>query len=98
MLSEFVDWANQLGAVSRHKGVGVTVTIGEVSSNPSARLDIDAAGRIGRVTFWESGQYHAEVLAVDSGEMLYSKHGVTVLGEPLTECFQPFLQQFGISE
>jgi len=97
VLSEFVSWAKEFGAASHQEAARVTVTIGEASSNPSARMDIDTADKIGRVTFWQSGDFYAEILACDSGEMLYSNHGVSVPEKPFAECFQPFLLKLGVS-
>lgn len=97
MLSEFLSWAKLLSAAAHQEGVRVTVTIGETSSNPSARMDIDTADKIGRITFWESGDFHAEIIAYDSGELLYSNHGVAMPEESLTERFQPFLRELGAS-
>ena len=97
MLSAFVSWARDLEVAASRQGRQVTVTVGAATSNSSARLDVDTPGAVGRVTFWESGDYHAEILDYDSGELLYSKHAVAVAGEPLSECFRPFLEKLGIT-
>jgi len=94
MLSEFVNWANQLGTAFEQDAARIKVTLGEVGSNTSARLDIDTADKIGRITFWESGDFHAEILAYDSGELLYSSHGGAMDAGSLTQCFDRFFSYF----
>ncbi|MFC4311214.1 hypothetical protein ACFPN2_19100 [Steroidobacter flavus] len=97
VLIAFVNWANGLAAVTNQTTLEVTVTLCEPTPHPSARADIDTPGKVARITFWASRSYHAEILASDSGEVLYSKYGSAEADESLTAVFRPFLEQLGLS-
>ena len=75
MLNKFVDWANEIASRSAEKGFVAQVTESEMSDNPSARLDIDTPTKIARITCWESGDYDAEVIRIETERTIFSSHG-----------------------
>jgi hypothetical protein len=75
MLNKFIDWATKIANKSAGKDAVAWVTESEISSNPSARLDIDTSAAVARITCWESGDYDAEIIHLESGRTIFSIHG-----------------------
>lgn len=75
MLNAFIDWANQFENTTIGKYSTAKVTASEMSDNPSVRLDIDTPTSVARITFWESGDYDAEVIHIETERTIYSIHG-----------------------
>ena len=75
MLSSFLEWARQVVAGQGANGVEAHVTDGIASDNSSARLDIDTPTSVARVTCWESGDYDAEIIDLETERTLLSSHG-----------------------
>lgn len=87
MLQFFIAWAQSIP--------NAQVTIGRLTNNPSARVDFDSAEASGRITCWKTGDYHAEVLDVVSGDTIYSHLGNLEADTQLAERFLPFMQAMG---
>ena len=75
MLNKFIEWANKFAAESSERGVVAKITESEMSDNPSARLDIDTPTKVARITFWESGDYFAEILNNKTGQSMFLSRG-----------------------
>lgn len=84
MLQLFLAWAQSIP--------NAQVTVAEPSTTPSARVDLDSPEAVGRVTCWEAGDFHAEVLDAVSGETIYSHHGHLESSALPVEEFLPFMQ------
>lgn len=97
MLNSFLEWARQVEARQGAKGLDSRVTEGSSSDNPSARLDIDTPTTVARITCWESGDYDAEVIDIETERTLYSSHGVFQEGRAVAEQVSPFLEALGIT-
>ena len=75
MLNKFIEWANKFAAESSGRCFVAQITESEMSNNPSARLDIDTPTKVARITFWESGDYFAEILNNKTGQSMFLSHG-----------------------
>ncbi|TBR40597.1 hypothetical protein EYV96_10710 [Dyella terrae] len=62
------------------------------SSNPSAYVDIDAPNVVARITFWNSGDYHAEVLSKGTGDNIYASLGHFESNVSLDDEFAEFFE------
>jgi hypothetical protein len=74
MLNTFHYWAQETIS-GLPAGVVAHLTPGAASGNTAARIDFDAAVRMGRITCWDSGNFHAEILDTESGQNLLNRHG-----------------------
>lgn len=97
MLSSFISWARQVEISPVGVEVGARVTESEMSDNPSARLDIDTPTIVARITCWESGDYDAEAIDLETERTLYSSHGTFQMGQNLFEEFRAFFEAVGIA-
>jgi hypothetical protein len=96
MLNKFLAWARDTEA-ALPPGVHAELTVGEKSANSAARLDVDTSSASGRVTCWESGTFHAEVLDLDTGKDLFSVSGAFCSPETLATQLQEFLAILGVT-
>ncbi|MHA4868515.1 immunity protein TriTu family protein [Duganella sp. PWIR1] len=96
MLNIFCLWAQQTIA-ALPAGVKAQLTLGVESENSSARLDFDAPARLARVTCWNSGNFHLEILDVESGRDVLDQHGKIDSSTALNRSFQSFLDALGIA-
>ncbi|MES2076772.1 MAG: hypothetical protein V4462_14250 [Pseudomonadota bacterium] len=94
MLDIFFSWTKNAKALLP-TGVQTELTVGKVSSNPSARLDLDAPTGMGRVTCWESGDFCAEILDPDSGRDVFAQSGEFNSIEALERQLTGFLATLG---
>lgn len=97
MLNSFVGWARQIEGGQVAKSVEARVTESQMSDNPSARLDIDTPTTVARITCWQSGDYEAEVIDLETERTLYSTHGTLYEGQILSEQFAPFFKTLGVT-
>ena len=74
MLNTFHYWAEET-IPGLPVGVEAYFTPGTASKNTAARIDFDAPVRMGRITCWDSGNFHAEILDTQSGQNLLDRHG-----------------------
>lgn len=74
MLNAFCKWAKAAIATLADIGVEAELTVGNASSNQSARLDVQTPSAVARITFWESGDGHLEAIDLESERLLYSRH------------------------
>lgn len=88
MLQQFLVWAKSVP--------GAKVTVAAPSDNPSARVDVDSPNACGRVTCWETGDYHAEVLDAESGRTIYSHGGMLNSANPIHVQLLPFTRAMGL--
>ena len=97
MLSSFLAWARQVEASHVNLNmVDARVILGSSSENRSARLDIDMPMTVARITCWESGDFDAEVIDLESERTLHSSHGVFVEGQTIAQQVSPFFEALGI--
>jgi hypothetical protein len=92
VLQKFISWAESIVANKTPEFLEASVTISEPSGNRSARLDIDTKNEVARITFWESGDYCAEILDVESESNTYIENGLLRSGESLPEKLRPFFK------
>lgn len=88
MLSEFNSWAKSVP--------NAQVTTAAPSDSVSVRIDVDSPSAIGRVTCWETGDYHAEVLDAESGRSIYFHNGMLNSVDQMQVQFLPFIQAMGL--
>lgn len=96
MLSSFLAWARQVQANRGLKKIEVLLTEGPKSDNPSARLDIDTPTSVARITCWESGDYDAEVIDIETERTIYSSHGVLDARQAIAQQVSAFLEALEI--
>lgn len=87
MLQQFIAWAQAIP--------NAQVTMAVPSDNRSARVDVDLPRAMGRVTCWETGDYHAEVLDIETCGTIYSDNGTLDSATPMQQKFVPFLKAMG---
>lgn len=73
MLNSFLDWGSKKRVELVRNGFNVLLVSGEVTSNPSARLDIDSDKAVARITAWDSGDVDLEVINIETEVTTYSK-------------------------
>ena len=88
MLQQFLAWAKSIP--------NAQVTAAVPSDILSARVDVDSPSAYGRVTCWETGDYHAEVLDVESGCQIYSHDGMLNSASPIHVQLIPFMRAMGL--
>lgn len=93
VLDTFCHWAQQVVA-ALPKGVGARLTLNPPSENSSALLDLDTPAYMGRVTCWNSGDFHWQILDMRSGRDLVDRHGKFELATTVDTSLQPFLYAF----
>ena len=96
MLKDFMDFASFIVSTQRSSTVEAHITEGQPSDNRSARLDVTTLAIMARITYWESGEYYAEAIAINSEQQIYSDNGRLKANEILSERFAPFLELIGI--
>lgn len=96
MLNYFIEWANSVTVGQFAEAMEARITLGEASNNRSARLDIDTPKAIARITYWESGDYDAEIIDLESEGQLYARRGMHQAGEPLSQQFRAFFEVLGV--
>ncbi len=67
-----------------------------MSDNCSARFDIDTPFALGRVTFWETGAYHAQSIDLVTERTIYEHHGTAQDSETIPLCFIELLKSLGV--
>lgn len=97
MLRGFLDWAREALFKSKPQSIEARITESEASGSPSARLDVDTPAAVARITFWESGDYVAEVIDLETGRTLFSDHGQCRDGAVFSKQFAPFLKSLDIT-
>jgi hypothetical protein len=86
MFKEFINWGE---TVSCDSSTRVSLHIGEECDNRSAYIDFDKDEVIGRITCWDSGDYHSEIILIETERVLFSKSG-SVKNESFDICFKDF--------
>ncbi|WP_307590745.1 immunity protein TriTu family protein [Variovorax boronicumulans] len=99
MLDRFIGWAHAVQAAQTraHENVEARLTESEPSANPSARLDVDTPTAVGRITCWDSGDYDAEAIDLQTERSLYTDRGTLREGEEMSKKFSPFFKALGIA-
>lgn len=88
MLQQFLAWAKSIP--------NAQLTTAVPSDNLSSRIDVDSSSASGRVTCWETGDYHAEVLDAESGRPIYVHNGTLNSADQMHVQFLPFMQSMGL--
>lgn len=96
MLDTFYLWAQQIMA-ALPAGIQAELTLGAEANNRSACLDLDAPERMGRLTCWDSGNFHLEILDMRSGREVLEQHGKADSPAALDSSFASFLTQLGVT-
>lgn len=97
MLDKFIFWVNQIQDLSFGADIQFQLTESEYSSNPSARLDIDTPSMIARVTCWNSGDYNAEIIDIETERTIFSFNGSFEHPEKISLELSTFFELIGIS-
>ena len=90
MLDTFIDWAKSVVDSQASGEMRASITVSEVSDNRSARLDLDTPTAVARITYWEDGNYDAEIIALASEKQIYARRGTVQTEEPLSQQFNHF--------
>lgn len=74
MLNRFIGWAHSVETVQTklHGDIEMQLTESDPSDNRSVRLDVDTPTAVGRITCWESGDYDAEAIDLQTERALYT--------------------------
>lgn len=99
MLNRFIGWAHAVEAAQAkvHEDIEARLTESDPSDNRSARLDVDTPTAVGRITCWESGDYDAEAIDLQTERALYTDRGILREGEEISKTFSPFFEALGIA-
>jgi hypothetical protein len=90
MLNHFIGWAKKLPEILPPY-VRSELTVGQETDNSAAILDLETGAVLGRLTCWDSGQFHAEAMDADSERQLLSLHGEFATIESLVVQLREFL-------
>jgi hypothetical protein len=96
MLNLFIDWAKAFEESDVGKKADARLKIGELPFKRFAHLDVDSASASGRIGFWETGEYVAQIVALDGGKSLYDSTGVLTEKLIETKHFADFFAVLGI--
>src|SRR5471032_3357862 len=94
MLQTFCAWAKDTIAALPPE-IHAQLTLGVTSPNPAAILGFHTPVALGRITFWDSGDYVAEILAQESGRDLFEQIGACRSADALTARLRQFLSKLG---
>jgi hypothetical protein len=95
MLDIFCEWAQGISSNFIRSDTEVNFELGELCDNRSARLNIDTSTSVAEIVFWESGDYVAEIIDIESEKTLYSTSGVFSSGQRLEKIFSGFFENLG---
>ncbi|WP_296782137.1 hypothetical protein [Variovorax sp.] len=100
MLNRFIGWAHSVETAQAklHRDIEMQLTESDPCDNRSARLDVDTPTAVGRITCWESGDYDAEAIDLQTERSLYTDRGTLREGEEMLKKFSPFFEAMGIAE
>jgi hypothetical protein len=96
MLDEFLIWASATKTDLQSFGVKVIITVGEASSNSSARLDVECDRCLGRITVWNGGDIDMEVIEAEDGATIFSRQASFSMPYEFDRWFSDFFGEFGI--
>jgi len=65
-LDNFIAWALEFSTSKMGECLRAQITISSPAANPSARLDVCSSTALGRITCWDDGSYHAEILGLNT--------------------------------
>jgi len=60
-------------------------------------LDVDTPTAVGRITVWESGDYDAEAIDLQTERSLYTDRGTLREGVEMSKKFSPFFEALGVA-
>jgi hypothetical protein len=93
MLNLFVDWFTK---VEKNKPAYLdkwTLTLGGDSDNPGGYIDIDTKNAIARITFWQSGNFYAEIISIATESTVYQNHDRLQSNDVLEEKLELFFKK-----
>ncbi len=96
MLTQFIEWAHRIKSGNVPRNFTSTVAVSDLSENCSARFDIDTPVALGRVTFWETGAYHAQTIDLVTEKTIYEHRGRAQNGDTIPLCFTEFLKSLEV--
>jgi hypothetical protein len=76
MIEEFIDWVQEKRPLLEGQGISVATTLSPPSANPSARMDLDTAKAIARITLWADGSFHMEAIDVERENTIFERHSM----------------------
>ncbi len=97
MLNNFINWASIIMIDNTENFLEMSITVNKPSDNRSVRLDIDTLSCIARITFWEAGDYDAEIVKIKDEKTIYSCQGNVSLENSLSEQFYLFFELLNLS-
>jgi hypothetical protein len=71
----FVTWLDSIVKQAEFLDLQPKVTKSVPSQNCSARLDVETPTKLGRITAWSSGDFHAEIVDLNTSTDLFSESG-----------------------
>jgi hypothetical protein len=76
MLIDFLKWANLFCENLPPQVFKAFVVVAEISPNPSAYLEFETKRMMGRITFWNSGDYCFDAIDINDGSQIFLKNDV----------------------
>lgn len=96
MLDELIIWLKKYVDLSSSEIISLQIKKSETSSNSSIRIDIDTNKEVARLTFWESGDYAAEIIELESDEVIFINHGNVQGASDFSSKFSDFFSILGV--
>jgi hypothetical protein len=94
MLSHFERWIQEKYQEIEKMGYKAEVVKSPSDINePSIRLDLDSDDYIARITLWESGESHLEIIDVLSENMVFDEYLIIDVNIKLSEAFEKFFNR-----
>ncbi len=91
MLNEFLMWMESIRFDGFEEQIITKATLNDPCDNQSARLDVDTANCIGQIVLWESGDFSAEIIDLDSEDLIYSYQGIMSESDDPSIVFKDFI-------
>jgi hypothetical protein len=99
MTSSLVDslrsWLNGYGKESKGTGLRLQFTESGSGSERSARIDLESASSVGRVTVWDAGFCDVEAIGTAPGSELQYQHYENLDGARLDELLAEWVGRLG---
>jgi len=90
VLKSFIKWAEELNLPRNF------LLATEVKNNSSAILDIESDIYLARITCWDSGDFHAEILEIKIEKNVYNKFGSFRVESVSSDLFD-FFEKLGLT-
>jgi hypothetical protein len=94
VIDRFIAWGAKLAAASSSSSLSINVEVCTPTPNPAAKVDIESAELLARITLWADGNFHAEAIDAATSATVVSRHGHAAVSATFNEEFSDILELF----